>query len=103
MPTSWTLRDGFPVLTTARTVLREITSDDAEDLFVFRSDPEEQRHNDPPLTSLDQAHQLIYRLATGYREGSAVRWGLTLRGEDVVVGLLGYLVASPAREGQRGL
>ena len=40
----WSPADGFPVLHTARTVLREITAADAADLFVFRGDPEEQRH-----------------------------------------------------------
>jgi ribosomal-protein-alanine N-acetyltransferase len=76
--------------------LREIVPADAADLFAFRSDPEEQRYNDPPLRTLDEAHELIESLAREYREEGAIRWGLTLAGEDTVVGLLGYNSWSPA-------
>lgn len=79
----------FPVLHTERLILREIVQADACALFAFRSDPEEQKHNDPPLRTLDEAHDLIARLDAERAHG-ALRWGLTLRGEDVVVGLVGY-------------
>jgi [ribosomal protein S5]-alanine N-acetyltransferase len=79
----------FPVLTTGRVRLREIVPADAPDLFAFRRDPEEQRHNDPPLTHPDEADALIERLAREYREHGVARWGLTLD-DDVVVGLFGY-------------
>jgi len=91
---AWSPADGFPVLHTARTVLREITTADAADLFAFRSDVEEQRHNDPALTEPGQAVELVERLAREYRESAVVRWGLTLRDQDGdgnrVVGLLGF-------------
>ncbi|MGH3930859.1 MAG: GNAT family N-acetyltransferase [Pseudonocardiaceae bacterium] len=80
----------FPVLETERLILREIVASDAADVFAFRRDPEEQRHNDPPLRSLPEARELIDRLAREYREERAIRWGLTVKGEGAVVGLLGY-------------
>jgi [ribosomal protein S5]-alanine N-acetyltransferase len=80
----------FPVLERTRVRLREIGHADAADLFAFRSDPEEQRYNDPPLRTLEEAHELVDRLAREQREEGAVRWGLTLAGDDTVVGLLGY-------------
>lgn len=80
----------FPVLSTARLVLREIVPADAAALFAFRSDVEEQQHNDPPLRTLAEAHALIERLAAEYRDAGAVRWGLTLKDDGTVVGLLGY-------------
>jgi Acetyltransferases, including N-acetylases of ribosomal proteins len=86
----------FPVLETERLVLREIVAADAEALFAFRSDPEEQKHNDPPRQTLDEAHALIERLAAEYRDAGAVRWGLTLKDDGVVVGLLGYNYSTPA-------
>ena len=79
-----------PVLTTPRLVLRAIVADDAADLFAFRSDPIEQRYNDPPLRTLDEAHDLIRRLDRERHEYGAVHWGVTLVGDDRVVGLLGY-------------
>lgn len=63
---------------------------DAVDLFVFRSDPEEQKYNDPPLRHRAEAADLIARLAHDYHEQHAIHWGLTLKGNDTVVGLLGY-------------
>lgn len=80
----------FPVLETERLVLREIVPADAEALFAFRSDPVEQQHNDPAFVHISESYALIERLAREYRDEGAVRWGLTLKGEDVVVGLLGY-------------
>ena len=79
-----------PVLTTQRLVLRGSVADDAADLFTFRSDPVEQRFNDPPLRTLDEAHDLIRRLDRERQEYGALHWGITLAGEDRVVGLLGY-------------
>ncbi|MBV9919802.1 MAG: GNAT family N-acetyltransferase [Pseudonocardia sp.] len=79
-----------PTLVTERLVLRGIVPDDAADLFAFRSDPIEQRYNDPPLRRLDEAHDLIRRLDRERSEYGAVHWGVTLVGDDRVVGLLGY-------------
>jgi RimJ/RimL family protein N-acetyltransferase len=79
-----------PVLVTERLVLRGIVPDDAADLFAFRSDPVEQRYNDPPLVTLDEAHDLIRRLDRERVENNALHWGVTLAGDDRVVGLLGY-------------
>lgn len=80
----------FPVLETERLVLREIVSSDAEDLFAFRSDAEEQEYNGGPLISRGEADQLIRELAVKFRDESSLHWGLTLREEGRVVGLFGY-------------
>ena len=79
-----------PTLVTERLVLRGIVPGDATDLFAFRSDPVEQRYNDPPLRTLDEAQDLVRRLACEHREYGALHWGVTLVGDDRVVGLLGY-------------
>jgi len=86
----WAPAGGFPVLRPARPGLREVTPARASALVAVRRDPEEQRHNDSPLTEAGQAVDLVDRLARDHRERSALRWGLTLAGEDVVVGLLGF-------------
>lgn len=92
MPTGDRLIDFevFPTLQTSRLVLREVVAADAADLFAFRSDPEEQKYNDPPLRHPTDAQELIARLAHEYQQGRAIHWGLTLKGNDTVVGLLGY-------------
>jgi ribosomal-protein-alanine N-acetyltransferase len=89
----------IPVLETERLVLRPLVASDATALFAFRSDPIEQRWNDAPLTEESQAGELIDRLAVEHHTVGALHWGLTLRGDDTVRGLLGYneVVASDAR------
>ncbi|MGI5131754.1 GNAT family N-acetyltransferase [Pseudonocardia sp. CA-107938] len=89
----------IPVLETERLVLRPLAAADADALYAFRSDPVEQRWNDPPLTEPAQAAELIERLAAEHRTIGARHWGLTLRGDDTVRGLLGYneVVAAHAR------
>ena len=78
------------MLETERLILREIVAADAEDLFQFRSDPIEQKHNDPPMQHLDEAYKLIEWMAGEFRRKYAVRWGVTLKNDDRVIGLMGY-------------
>ncbi len=80
----------IPVLETERLVLRALVPADAPALYAFRSDPIEQRWNDPPLTEPAQAGELIERLALEHRTRGALHWGLALRGDDTARGLLGY-------------
>jgi ribosomal-protein-alanine N-acetyltransferase len=80
----------LPTLVTERLVLREIVPADAPDLFAFRSDPVEQQYNDAPLKTPGEARDLVDWLAREHRDIGALRWGLTLAGENRVVGLLGY-------------
>lgn len=54
-----------------------------------------QRHNDPHLTAPGQADALIARPAADHRATGSVHWGLTLRGDDTVVGLPGYHHVAP--------
>lgn len=81
----------FPVLTTARLRLREIVPEDAEAMFRLRSDPEVMRYfGSAPDRSIEETEQRIDRIATGVREGTAIRWGLTLREGGALVGIAGY-------------
>lgn len=80
----------FPVVETERLVLREIVPSDVQDVFAFRSDAEEQRHNDPPCQHVSEAEELITRLARDFADGAAVQWGLTRKADGRVEGLLGY-------------
>ena len=77
--------ESFPVLETGRLILREITRDDASAVFRFRSDPEVQRYNGGPMAEMQEATDLIDQLADGYRNGTMVEWGVTLKGVDGAV------------------
>src|SRR5438067_7131159 len=83
----------FPELETKRLILRQIRPGDAEAIFRIFSDEEVTRYYDmETFTSIEQAQQLIARMAERFRNKERIRWGITLRGEDVVIGTCGYPV-----------
>lgn len=76
----------FPTLTTERLVLREVVATDAPDVLIFRGDPEVQKYNSEPLTDVAQASALIEEIRTWYVAQQSIIWGVTLRGENRVLG-----------------
>lgn len=80
----------FPVLTTQRLILREITFEDVEPVFAFRSNEEAMRYiGKPAATSADEARELIQRFVDGLRNNDALTWGITLSGDDKIIGTIG--------------
>lgn len=80
----------FPTLTTDRLILREVAPADAADVFVFRSDYEVQYYNGAPMKELAEATALIDWLREKFRARDMICWGITLRGENRVVGLCSF-------------
>ena len=81
----------FPVLTTDRLVLRELTPDDAPALFAMRSDDRVMRRiGRPRATGLEDAVALIGRIAKDRSANEGITWGLTLHGGDTIIGTIGY-------------
>lgn len=81
----------FPVLETARLRLRAVQPDDAADVFHIRADERVMRYfGSPPITSLDKAAQQIHDFATSFQEQTGIRWAITRRGEDRLLGTLGF-------------
>ena len=81
----------FPVLTTPRLVLREMTVEDAADFFVFASDPEGQKYDsDPPLGQLAEALQIIEENHQRFLAKKSINWGITLVEEQRVIGNIGF-------------
>lgn len=81
----------FPTLETERLLLRQLAATDAQDYFLFMSDEENIRYYDPaPMTQLEQAEQSIERHRRRFAEQEALRWGITLKGENRVIGNGGY-------------
>lgn len=82
----------FPELTTDRLVLREIHPSDAPFWIRNFSAPDvvELTAFDAPA-DLAAAEAEIERYCTRiFREGTGIRWGITLRGHDDLVGTLGF-------------
>lgn len=80
----------FPVLETDRLVLRQLEQRDAKDIYLFLADEETMRFYDPPITRFEQAEKSILRHQRRFLDREAIRWGITLKGEDKVIGNCGY-------------
>ena len=80
----------FPTLETDRLNLREVGVSDADDVFVFRSDPIVQRYNAKPLSEISEAVDLIRELDELYQRTDGIVWGITLKGVDSIIGLVGF-------------
>ncbi len=77
----------FPGLTTNRLLLRQIQPADAEALFATLSDEEVMRlYGHLPHQSLDETRELIRQIEGRYTRREAIRWGITLKGQDTVIG-----------------
>jgi len=76
----------FPLLTTARLLLRELRPDDAADVLVFRGDPYVQRFNSEPLKTLQQAAVFIEEAHNQRTTQAGIGWAITLCGQDRVLG-----------------
>jgi ribosomal-protein-alanine N-acetyltransferase len=77
----------FPVLWTERLVLRRITLGDVPALFEMLSDPVVMRYmSSLPLTSESEAAAVVERIGAAWDEGRGIEWGITLHGDDRLVG-----------------
>jgi ribosomal-protein-alanine N-acetyltransferase len=86
----------FPILTTNRLCLREIQPMDAEALFANRSDPEVMEFfGEEPYQSLEDAHALIEETHVRYYQRRAILWGITLKGEDTIIGTCTFFQFGP--------
>jgi ribosomal-protein-alanine N-acetyltransferase len=81
----------FPVLETERLTLRALRPEDAPDHFALWSDPVVMAaHGAPPYTETAQSEDLIRRYARDFSLHEAIRWAVTLRGHDRLIGTCGY-------------
>lgn len=82
--------DVFPILETERLLLRELTKEDAHDLFLLRSDPEVLRYVDrEPLQTIEEAEGLIQRIQTSFANADGISWAVCLKETNEFIGLVG--------------
>ena len=81
----------FPILETKRLRLRELIPHDAEAVFTIFSDPKVMAgHGQPVYQDVAEALKLINWYAKAFSEKRALRWAVTLKGDDTVLGTCGY-------------
>lgn len=79
--------DVFPVLETERLILRKIEKEDAQDIFKYLSDKEVMKYyGTEPFQTVDEAVRTISRYESVFKEKSGIRWGITLKGANQVIG-----------------
>ncbi|MES2848065.1 MAG: GNAT family protein [Bacteroidota bacterium] len=81
----------FPTLITGRLVLREITADDANEIFFLRSDAGLLKYLDKePEKSVEETIGFIGRIKKNLDDNDGILWGITLKDSDVVIGSICY-------------
>jgi [ribosomal protein S5]-alanine N-acetyltransferase len=80
----------FPSLTTKRLHMRQFQPSDAGDYFDIFSDEQTMHyHGSLPYHTLDQMHARLKWLYTSYAQRELIRWVITLRGDDRLIGSCG--------------
>jgi ribosomal-protein-alanine N-acetyltransferase len=83
----------FPPLETPRLSLRRIVATDTEALFATFSDPAVMEfYGDPPHRSVEDSRDLIRRQERWYAQCEGIRWGITLTGDEAVIGSCGFFL-----------
>jgi ribosomal-protein-alanine N-acetyltransferase len=81
----------YPVITTARLVLREITEEDAQQIFFLRSDTRVMEFLDRPMLQSEQEGlELTRKIIDGVVKNEGITWGISLKNEKKLVGTIGF-------------
>ncbi|MEH7009464.1 GNAT family protein [Neobacillus niacini] len=82
----------FPVIETKRLILREVTSEDAVQMFSYLSNKDVVKHMGlEPFQTVEDVYDEIGWYQSIYDEGTGIRWGITLKDSDNVIGSCGFL------------
>jgi [ribosomal protein S5]-alanine N-acetyltransferase len=81
----------FPNLETARLCLRQANQEDAEAIFAIFSDRDvTQFHNLDTFTQIGEAVGVIDLRKKGFESGRGIRWGITCKPNDNLIGSCGF-------------
>lgn len=79
----------FPLITSKRLLLRQITDSDVHEIFFLRSDEEVMRYLDKaPAKSLDDAYEFIKKITELEKNTDAVTWAITLKDDPKLIGTI---------------
>lgn len=83
----------FPQLETERLILRQFRLDEVDQMALFRifSDSRVTRYyNLRTFTAPEEAWQLLRRRRDRFWQGRGIRWAITLKGSDEIIGSCGF-------------
>jgi [ribosomal protein S5]-alanine N-acetyltransferase len=80
-----------PRLETKRLVLREMRPADVEAIFAIYGDEEVMRYRDVlAFSRLEEAQHFLEQVRSRGEYGEEMHWGITLKGEEQLIGSCGY-------------
>ncbi|MGV3696795.1 GNAT family N-acetyltransferase [Flavobacterium sp.] len=86
----------FQNLETERLFLRRLTKDDADEIFALRSNPEIMQYIPRPLAkSKEEALEHIAMIEDKIVNNTGINWGITLKGNSKVIGIIGIFQIYP--------
>lgn len=86
----------FPIIETERLVLRQITNDDVNEIFELRSNPETMKYIPRPLVkTIEDALEHIATIEEKIVLNEGINWGITLKGNDRLFGIIGFYRMQP--------
>ena len=86
----------FPNLETNRLNLRRLKSEDVDEIFVLRSNPEIMQFIPRPLiTTKEEAHEFITVMDTNVNNNNVINWAITNKEEDKLIGMIGFYRMKP--------
>ncbi|MDR4927871.1 GNAT family N-acetyltransferase [Peribacillus simplex] len=82
----------FPLIETRRLILREVTIEDADDMFKYLSDIDVVKPMGlDPCQTVNDVWDEIKWYESIFQEGTGIRWGITLKDSGKVIGSCGFL------------
>jgi len=85
------LFDHFPALYTERFALIEITTDYVTDIYnIFSNDNVTQFYDCDSFKSKNEALKLIELFQKRFKDGTGIRWGITLKNDTKIIGTIGF-------------
>ncbi|MDI2588825.1 GNAT family N-acetyltransferase [Psychrobacillus sp. NEAU-3TGS] len=86
----------FPTLETNRLILRKVSIDDAKDMYTYLSDQDVVKPMGlEPFETVEDVWDEIKWYQSIYEKGTGIRWGITLKDSNKVIGSCGFLNRHP--------
>lgn len=79
----------FPILTTERLTLRQLSIEDHKDIFALRSDEEINKYlNRAPCKTIEDAINFINNVNENIKKNNSMYWAITFTGTKTLVGTI---------------
>jgi ribosomal-protein-alanine N-acetyltransferase len=79
----------FPVLETERLHLRQLTTEDANEIFILRSDESVNEFIDRPRAkTIDDALQHIEKINSNVKNNESILWAITMKEDSKLIGTI---------------